>query len=253
MAIVTITSDWSKQDYYAAALEGSLLGTASVYEISHNIQPFDVRMGMYVLKQTYKKFPAGSIHILAIQAQATDQMPMSVALYKGHYFITVNDGRLSLLFDGHPDWIRAVVHKEGTFSELEMYVKGVKAIVDGRLEDRTLPTEMRTETEQVPVAENDYILGQVVYIDSYGNAITNITKTLFEKIGKGRDFAVFLQGPYTRIEKISTHYTAVRPGQLVAVFNSAENLELAICMGNLALLESLNVYDQIHIQFYNHG
>lgn len=242
MAIVTVTSDWSKRDYYAAALEGSLLGVASLYEISHHIQPFDVRMGVYVLKQAYSKFPAGSIHILAIQAQATDQMPMSIALYRKHYFITVNDGRFSLLFDENPEWIRALVHREDTFSELETYVKGVKAIVEGVLDDRTLPTEMKTETRQDPVAEKDYLLGQVVYIDSYGNAITNISKTLFEKIGKGRRFNIFLQGPYTRIEKISTHYTKVRPGHLVALFNAADCLELAICMGNLAALENLAVY-----------
>ena len=253
MAVVTITSDWNKRDYYAAALEGKLLGVARVFEITHHINPFDVRMGVFVLKQAYRNFPVGSIHILAVQAMATDQMPMSVALYEGHYFITVNDGRFSLLFDNRPDWVRAIVHRDGTFSELETYVKAVKALVEGVLEERTLSAEMKTEARPAPVAENDYIMGQVVYIDSYGNAVTNITRSLFEKIGGGRVFSIFLQGPYTRISTLSEQYAGVRPGQLLALFNSTDFLELAVFMGNLAVLENIAVYDEVQIQFYNYG
>ncbi|NLA15723.1 MAG: SAM-dependent chlorinase/fluorinase [Bacteroidales bacterium] len=252
MAVVTITSDWNKRDYYAAALEGSLLNLAPLYEITHQVAPFDVQMGVFVLRQTYKYFPPGSIHILAVQAGATDQMPMSVALYDGHYFITVNDGRFSLLFDNRPEWIRAIVHKEGTFSELDLYVKAIRALVEGGLDERTLPAEMKTEVRPAPVAEKDFILGQVIYIDSYGNAITNITRTLFQKAGTGRNFRIFLQGPYTRIEKISNHYSEVRPGQLIALFNSIDCLEIAVYMGNLSVLENIAVYDEIQIQFYNH-
>ena len=251
MSVVTVTSDWNKRDYYAGALEGGLLGIAALYVITHHIQPFDVRMGVFVLRQSYFRYPPGSMHILAVQAQATDRLPMSVALYRGHYFITVNDGRFSLLFDGEPEWIRAVYWAPGTFSEVEAYIKAVRAVVEGNLEDRTLPAEMKTEVRPSAVAEKDYIMGQVIYIDSYGNAITNISRALFDKVGSGRRCLIFLQGPYTRIEKLSDGYGGVRPGELLALFNSAGFLELAVFMGNLSSLENIGLYDEIQVQFSN--
>jgi len=253
MPVVTVTSDWSKRDFYAGALVGGLLGLASVYEITHQIHPFDVRMGVFVLRQAFTRFPAGSMHILAVQAQATDQLPMSVAFYQGHYFITVNDGRFSLLFDNEPQWIRAVYAAPGTFSEQEAYIKAVRAIVEDKLQEMTLPADMKTEVRPSAVAEKDYIMGQVIYIDSYGNAITNISRSLFDRMGAGRDFRIFLQGPYTRIEKISDSYGGVRPGQLLALFNSVNLLELAVFMGSLATLENIGIYDEIQIQFSKHG
>jgi len=253
MPVVTITSDWNKRDYYAGALEGGLLGIAPVCEITHQINPFDVRMGVFVLRQTYSRYPSGSIHILAVQAQATDQLPMSVIFYEGHYFVTVNDGRLSLLFDHEPEWIRTVYTTPGTFSEIDAYLKVIKAIIEGKLEDKTLPAEMKTEVRPSAVAEKDYIMGQVIYIDSYGNAITNVSRSLFEKVGEGRSFRIFLQGPYTKIEKLSENYGGVRPGELLALFNSAGLLELAVFMGNLSSLENIGLYDEIQIQFANYG
>lgn len=253
MSVVTITSDWNKKDFYAGALEGKLLGIAPVCEITHQIHPFDVRMGVFVLRQAYSFYPLGSIHILAVQAQATDHLPMSVAFYEGHYFITINDGRFSLLFDHEPEWIRAVYSTSGTFSEIEAYLKAVKAIVEGNLEDRTLPAEMKTEVRPSAVAEKDYIMGQVIYIDSYGNAITNVSRSLFRKVGAGRSFRIFLQGPYTRIEKLSENYGGVRPGELLALFNNTGLLELAVFMGNLSSLENIGLYDEIQIQFSNYG
>ncbi|MFA5661941.1 MAG: SAM-dependent chlorinase/fluorinase, partial [Bacteroidales bacterium] len=249
MPVVTVTSDWNKRDFYAGSLEGGLLGLASLYDITHQINPFDVRMGVFVLRQAYSRYPSGSIHILAVQAHATDQLPMSVASYDGHYFITVNDGRFSLLFDREPDWVRAVYTAPGPFSELDAYIKAVKAIVENRLEDLTLPAVMKTEVRPSAVAQKDYIIGQVIYIDSYGNAVTNISGTLFEKVGAGRKFCIYLQGPYTKIEKISEGYSGVRPGELLALFNSAGLLELAVFLGNLSSLENIGLYDEIQIQF----
>lgn len=249
MPVVTVTSDWNKRDFYAGSLEGGLLGLASLYDITHQINPFDVRMGVFVLRQAYSRYPSGSIHILAVQAHATDQLPMSVASYDGHYFITVNDGRFSLLFDREPDWVRAVYTAPGPFSELDAYIKAVKAIVENRLEDLTLPAVMKTEVRPSAVAQKDYIIGQVIYIDSYGNAVTNISGTLFEKVGAGRKFCIYLQGPYTKIEKISEGYSGVRPGELLALFNSAGLLELAVFLGNLSSMENIGLYDELQIQF----
>lgn len=249
--VVTLVSDWNKSDYYTGALQGALTGLATLQVISQQINSFDVRMGMFVLRRVFPHYPAGTVHIMAVQAQSTDTLPMCLVFYDGHYFITVNDGRLSLLFDHEPQWVRAICASDSSFSELECYVKGVRAIVADKIEEWTLPARMKTEVVQCAVAEKDFIVGQVIYIDSYGNAITNITRSVFEKSGAGRPFHLYVQGPYTKITHLSTQYGGVRPGELIALFNSADLLEIAVYLGNLAVLESLSLYAEIQIQFHN--
>ncbi|HNY24462.1 MAG TPA: SAM-dependent chlorinase/fluorinase, partial [Bacteroidales bacterium] len=174
MPVVTLTSDWKRQDYYSGILKGELLGIASLVTITNEINPFDVRMGVFVLRQVFRYYPNGTIHLLAVQAQATDQMPMAVAFYEQQYFISINDGRFSLLFDSGPEWIRAICTSVHTMAEVEAYVKGIRAVVEDKLNVMTLPAEMMTEVNPSPVSEENYIMGQVIYIDSYGNAITNV-------------------------------------------------------------------------------
>lgn len=249
MPVVTLTSDWKRQDYYPGILKGELLGMASLVTITNEINPFDVRMGVFVLRQVFRYYPNGTIHLLAVQAQATDQMPMAVAFYEQQYFISINDGRFSLLFDSGPEWIRAICTSVHTMAEVEAYVKGIRAVVEDKLNVMTLPAEMMTEVNPSPVSEENYIMGQVIYIDSYGNAITNVTRALFEKTGRGRAFRIYIQGPYTKVERMWHQYGGVRPGELQALFNSAGLLELCIYLGNLAVLENVSLYDEIQIQF----
>lgn len=249
MQDVTLISDWKQEDYYLGALQGGLVGVAALHVITNRINPFDVRMGAFVLRQVFARFPQGTIHILAVMAQCTDELPMSISYYRGHYFITVNDGRLSLLFDTPPQWVRAVLTAPSTFSEVDAYLKAVHALAENKLEERTLPTQMKTEVVHGVVAEQHYLIGQVIYIDSYGNAITNISRHLFDKTGGGRPFRIFVQGPYNTVTRISDAYGGVRPGELQALFNSAQLLELSLYMGNLATVESVSLYTEIQIQF----
>ncbi|HNY24492.1 MAG TPA: hypothetical protein PKM89_06970, partial [Bacteroidales bacterium] len=72
---------------------------------------------------------------------------------------------------------------------------------------------------------------------------------LFEKTGRGRAFRIYIQGPYTKVERMWHQYGGVRPGELQALFNSAGLLELCIYLGNLAVLENVSLYDEIQIQF----
>lgn len=258
MVAITLTSDWIQGDSYEGMLRGEICKLSqepavpplALHTVSNHIRSFDVRMGVFVLKQVFSHFPLGSIHILAVQAQPTDRLPMVIAYFLGHYFISVNDGRFSLLFDSAPDWVRAVYATEHTFSELDCYIKAIRAIVTNRIESLTLPGEMKSEVIQGVVTESNCIIGQVVYLDSYGNGITNISRALYDKIGKGRQLTIYIQGPYTKIQCISQHYSDVRPGALVALFNSAGFLEVAVFMGNLALLENVSLYAEVQIQFY---
>ena len=70
MAIITITSDWGAKDYYAAAVKGtilSMLPTATIVDVTHEIEPFNVAQAGFTLKNCYRCFPPGTIHIIAVE------------------------------------------------------------------------------------------------------------------------------------------------------------------------------------------
>jgi S-adenosylmethionine hydrolase len=103
----------------------------------------------------------------------------------------------------------------------------------------------------LPTIDESVINGSIVYIDSYRNAITNIPKELFEKIGKNRPFDVFIQSNHYKINKINKTYSETSAGELLALFNSLNLLEIAISSGNAADLLNLNINSIIRIKFYD--
>ena len=99
--------------------------------------------------------------------------------------------------------------------------------------------------------EETGITGSIIYIDSYQNAITNITKDLFERIGKNRVFEILVQSNYYKLNKINRTYGETSVGEILALFNSLNLLEIAINNGNAAELLNLTVGSTIRINFKN--
>ena len=99
--------------------------------------------------------------------------------------------------------------------------------------------------------ENSRINGSIIYIDSYQNAISNISKELFFRVGKNRRFEIFVQSNYYKISKINNFYNETSVGELLAVFNSLDLLEIAINKGNAAELLALDLNSVIRIKFYD--
>ena len=93
----------------------------------------------------------------------------------------------------------------------------------------------------LPNFGNNWLDGQIVFIDNFENVIVNITKREFEEHRKGRTFKIVFKRDEI-IEKISTTYADVAEGEKLALFNSAGYLEIAINKGNAAGLFGLQSF-----------
>lgn len=256
MNIVTITSDWNKGDYYMGALKGALYCLSSnlrVVEITNSVPSFDVLQEIFILRSTFASFPIASIHLLGVMSEPTVDSPMVIVFYNGHYFIGVNDGRFSLLFDSVPAICFEILEWEqfsySTFSALDFFVRGVDIILNNKFESCTKASAPKKEHKAQVVHNLDSIVGRVVYCDSFGNAVTNIERELFDSIGGGREFTIFVRGPYLKIKKISDGYFDSYPGEVIALFNSLGYLELAVNLGDITTLENLNSSSEVRVRF----
>jgi S-adenosyl-L-methionine hydrolase (adenosine-forming) len=258
MAIITLTSDWGTRDHYAAAVKGAILSrlpSASIVDISHQIERFNIFQASFTLKNCYRNFPPGTIHIIDILSESSPETPNTVVFCEEQYFIATDNGILTLIFDKKPIEIYEIDIMQDsdyfTFLARDLFAKTACHIAEGKpLSELGKPKGNLTEIMSfAPAIEKNVIKGQVIHVDSYQNAYVNITESLFREIGKARKFSIIFRAPSYSIEKISTSYSDVAESDMLALFSTNGFLEIAINRGNAGGLLNLSVGESVRIEF----
>lgn len=257
MAIITLTSDWGLSDYYVPAVKGAIfsaLPDVNVVDITHNIEPFDVRSAAFVVKNCYKNFPKGTIHILAIDTEESVENPHVVVKVNDHYFVGTDNNIFSLIIDQDPyEAVTIEVMQDTdffTFSTRDRFVKVAVMLYNGAsLEEIGLPYTLKERIEIRPTYDSNSIHGLVNYIDSFENLITNISKSLFEKVGAGRGFTIKLCSRIYKINDIKTSYKSVPEPDVLALFGTHGFLEIAMNHGKASSLLGMERDSAVDIYF----
>lgn len=275
MSIVTLTTDFGNKDYSVAAVKGAILSTfknPKIIDISHQIEPYNVTQAAYVLKNAYKNFPKGSIHIVGVESERTPENGHIAMYFDGHYFIGADNGIFTMIKgEIKADKIVIInIHNQNaiTFPALDTFIKVAAHLSrNGSLEVIGKATnEIRELVELKPVvnAKGDQIVGSVIYVDNYGNVITNITRKLFNEVGKSRKYTIFARN--VKFKKVYETYSDAidftipkekreEDGKKIALFNDAEHLELAIYKSNpLSVGSAYNLFgleyrDSVTVKF----
>ncbi|OQX99734.1 MAG: hypothetical protein B6I20_09690 [Bacteroidetes bacterium 4572_117] len=256
MQIVTLISDWNSSDYYVGAIKGRILSncpSAIIVDVNHQIASYNIAQAAFVIKNTFQNFPKGTIHILSINSEASEKKPHVIVKYDGHYFIGTDNGMFYLFTNSKTETIIEISPEKNhtSFPELEIFANIACQLIN-ETDISKLGKEKKTMFKQLPVLpaiEKSTIIGKVIYIDSFYNVITNVTKELFEQIQDKRSFDIYVQSKSNRISKINISYNETSPGDLLAIFNSTGHLEIAISNGKAAQLFNLSTNSSIRIVF----
>jgi len=281
MSIITLTSDYGLKDHFVGALKGKILSEhpeAVIVDISHDIDPFNTAEASYIVGAAYSGFPEGSVHIIGVDSEMTPDTRHLAMQWNGHYFICADNGILGLLSQKiTPGKIVAInIHDRfpGDFTDLDVFVKVGCHLAKGGLLNviGKETTELKRPTELQPVASKDSIKGYVVYVDHFGNVVTNISRNMFKDVARGRAFEIVLSergrpGMRSNIRKIGQKYADVvasarfdaknYEGTKLALFNEAGFLEIAIyrpnpqTTGTASTLLGLAYRDVVTINFIN--
>src|SRR5262249_23737910 len=120
----------------------------------------------------------------------------------------------------------------------------------GKIKEIGLPvTTLEEKVSLQPVIERDMIRGSVIYIDSFQNVITNITRDLFTKVQQNRGFILYFRKNES-ISQLSWHYNEVAEGEKLCLFGISNHLEIAINKGNASGLLGLHLGDIVRIEFH---
>ncbi|MEI6456492.1 MAG: SAM-dependent chlorinase/fluorinase [bacterium] len=257
MAIITLTSDWGLKDHYIGAVKGAImrqLPDAVIVDITHSIAPFDLNQAAFIVRNFYRDFPEGSIHIIGVNTEAAIETPHTLVHHKGHYFIGADNGIFSLIFDEMPETIIEldVIQDSSyfTFPTRDVFAKVACHIASGNaLAELGNPKKKIVQKMAFqPVIQGDLIKGKVIYIDNYENVFTNITEELFRSAVKNRKFSITFRSPSYRITTISKSYQDVIEGEMLAIFSATGLLEIAINKGKASSLLGLYMDQGVNVE-----
>ena len=241
MPIVTLTSDLGTKDYYLAAVKAAAykrIPELKWVDISNHIPAFDMAKAAFVLKNVWREFPEGTVHIIGVDSDWSRDTPYGIVKFEGQFFVGTDNGFFSLLFGDEisPEWVRHIRldgDEDLSFPTKSIFVSvAAKITKEENLDDFSSEVEgYRRRPNLAPVIEPDNIRGMAIYVDAYGNVITNITRSLFEDVVGSRPFNIVLRRGDSDLNRISRTYSEVPQGEKVALFTSEGFLEIAINHG----------------------
>ncbi|MCR8556825.1 SAM-dependent chlorinase/fluorinase [Mucilaginibacter sp. BJC16-A38] len=257
MAIITLTTDLGDKDIYQAALKGSilkLLPTVNIVDITNSVAAYNIQQAAFILKNSFYYFPEATVHLIGIDTVFNTETRYLAMKYKNHYFVGADNGIFSLMFDTDPDEIVEINIMQDLkflhFPLADIFVKAACHLAKGgTLAQIGLPvSDIEKKMNLQPVIEKNLIKGVVIYIDSFQNVITNITKEFFNTVQQGRKFMLSFKRNET-INHLSWHYNEVPEGEKLCLFGISDHLEIAINKGNASGLLGLGLGDSVIIDF----
>lgn len=252
MPLITLTSDIGHQDYLVAAIKAKLLQINpefTLIDVSHNIPPFNYPQAAYICRSAFKNFPDYTYHIILINLFEKKPEQLLLAFHNNHYYLCADNGLLTMILEEKPEMIIGIPLKKDTYKDTvycaETMGNAIQQLVQGQPVQMIGKEDINyTEKNHLrPVLDNNWMEGQIIFIDNFENVIVNITREQFEEQRKGRSFnIVFVRNEV--IDHISETYADVSQGEKLALFNSAGYLEIAINKGNAAGLFGLKGFSE---------
>jgi len=250
--IITLTSDIGTRDFLVGAIKGQLLQANpdfNIVDISHELSPFNYPQAAYVCKNAIKNFPPGTIHLVLVNL--FDQRPEHMLLIKHNdqYIGCADNGLITMILEEVPQNVVAISmsksEQKNTLYCAAVFAKAIQQILAGvALADIGDPSvSIQVKNHLRPMLGNNWIEGQIIFIDNFENVIINITKDEFEEQRRGRSFKIVFKRDEI-IDKISETYADVYESEKLALFNSAGYLEVAVNKGNAAGLFGLQGYSE---------
>ena len=256
MPLLTLTSDIGQQDFLIGAVKGQLLQTNpafSLIDITHSLSPFNYPQSAYVCRNAIKNFPTGTFHLILVNLFDEKPEHMLIAEHNGHFIGCADNGLLTMILEEVPQKTVALAldknQQKNTLYCASVFAKAFNELHNGKkIEDiGDAGISIHVKNPLRPMLGNDYIEGQIIFIDNFENVIVNIHKDEFEEQRKGRSFKIVFKRDEV-IDKISETYADVAEGEKLALFNAAGYLEIAINKGNAAGLLGLQNFSEKQLQ-----
>ncbi len=252
MPLLTLTSDIGQQDFIAGAIKGKIIQATNnfaIVEITHQLPPFNYPQAAYVCRNVIKSFSPGTYHLVLVNLFDEKPEHLLLAEHNGHIIGCADNGLLTMILEEVPQKVVALVldkaQQKNTLYCTSVFAKAFSDHATGKNLETIgdINVSIRVKNPLRALLGNNWIEGQIIFIDNFENVVVNISKDEFEEQRKGRSFKIVFKRDEV-IDKISESYADVAEGEKLALFNSANYLEIAINKGNAAGLFGLQGFSE---------
>jgi len=251
MPVITLTTEWKPDDIYNGIIKGklcSLCPEAIIIDNACNIPPFNISHASFVIRNTFENYPKGSIHIICVHSEAQKGEEYLVVKARDHFFVGTDNGIFHLILNSDPDAVIRITHGSSE-NELDIFVRAAADLFAGK-DLSQIGIKMESVIERLPhraTIDKEVIIGSIIFIDSYGNAISNITREVFTRVFENKPYRILIQSIQNYTEHISENYGDVPVGELLARFNSLDLLEISINGADVSELLSIEIGSSVRI------
>lgn len=242
--LLTLTTDFGTSDHFAGVMKGVILGicpNAAIVDISHEVKPFEIAQGAFLLAQAYPYFPRGTVHVAIVDpGVGTARRPLLVEA-AGQYFIGPDNGVLAMVYSGVAHKARHITndkyflqpvsrtfHGRDVFSPVAAHLaSGVRPARFGKVvDDHWKPAYDKPQRSAKRVWS-----GVVLHVDRFGNLITNLHTRDFPEFGaKPFELAIGTR----KLDRLAGNYAEMEPGEPFVIVGSSGFLEVAVNQGSAA-------------------
>jgi S-adenosylmethionine hydrolase len=242
--ILTLTTDFGAADHYVGTMKGVILGIcprARIVDISHEVKPYQIAEGAYLVAQAYRYFPAKTVHVVVVDpGVGSARRPILIEAAK-QYFIAPDNGVLSMVYTSEKHKARLIsaeryfrqpvsrtFHGRDIFAPVAAHIAaGVPAARVGKL----IHDHLKCSSWKPQRTGKRTWTGQVLHIDRFGNIVTSFEAAAFPDL-EMRDFVLHL-GP-CEVTVLAHSYAECGPSELFAIAGSSGYLEVSVNQASAA-------------------
>jgi S-adenosylmethionine hydrolase len=250
MNLITFLSDFGQKEGYAGSVKGIMLSInpkAQVVDISHMIQPYQIEQGAYILASYYQEFPRKTVHLAVVDPGVGGERLPLILKTSRYFFVGPDNGIFTYVM--HKEAYQAYridplrlkqqrlnLQNSSTFQARDIFGPVAALLSKGqsdllaRLAD---PLEHVPQMLADPVCRDQQIIrARVILIDHFGNIIIACAQNQLAANKTGKIISIKIKDRL--LSSVHHTYSDVPPGSLLALWNSAGFLEIAVNQGNAA-------------------
>ncbi len=255
--MITLTTDFGYKDPFVGMMKGVILSInpdVQIVDITHGISPYNIMEAAVVIGESYKYFPPKSIHVVVVDpGVGSARRPILIETAE-HIFVGPDNGVFTEIFNSYSSFqvlhITAdyyFLHKQSsTFHGRDVFApvaawlsRGIRAINFGEPITDYVKLEL-----PVPSIESNRISGEVIFLDRFGNAITNIKAEHLQATLQKDTLRVLVKDRHIDIK---SHYSEADDNEPHALINSSGHLEIFVYMRSASETLGINVGDPVSV------
>ena len=260
--VITLTTDFGLHDPFVGVMKGVILTItprATIIDLTHGIAPHDIREAAFTIGMNYTYFPERTIHVVVVDPGVGSKRRPILVVTDRHFFIGPDNGVFSFIYEKEKASLQ-VIHitadrhflkaKSSTFQGRDVFAPVAAQLAGGRdfrdFGDRM--SDFKTLELPMPNLEKNLLNGEIIHIDTFGNAMANISQTEIDDLASQDPqgaMKIYLSGKEVPLKE---YYGQATDKMLYAVINSSGYVEFFVNCGNASEICKISTGDAVEVK-----